>query len=76
MDQGADLDHENQSVHNLGMTTGRPRQFNEEQALEAAMEQFWAVGYEATSLQDLLRVMKLSKSSLYQTFGSKHDLFS
>ncbi len=39
------------------------------------MQQFWQVGYEATSLQDLLNVMGLSKSSLYQTFGNKHRLF-
>ncbi|GJM04409.1 MAG: TetR family transcriptional regulator [marine bacterium B5-7] len=39
------------------------------------MQQFWRAGYEATSLQDLLDVMNLSKSSLYQTYGSKHELF-
>ncbi len=39
------------------------------------MQLFWRQGYEATSLQDLLRATGLSKSSLYQTFGSKHLLF-
>ena len=57
------------------MKAGRPREFKTEQALAAAMQQFWRVGYEATSLQDLLKAMQLSKSSLYQTFGSKHELF-
>ena len=57
------------------MNAGRPREFKTEQALEDAMQQFWRVGYEATSLQDLLEAMHLSKSSLYQTFGSKHELF-
>lgn len=57
------------------MNPGRPREFNTEQALEAAMQQFWRVGYEATSLQNLLDVMKLSKSSLYQAYESKHQLF-
>lgn len=57
------------------MTVGRPREFDIEQALAKATEQFWAYGYEATSLQDLLRVTGLSKSSLYQTFGSKRELF-
>jgi len=49
--------------------------FDPDQALEAAMQQFWRAGYEATSMQDLLKAMQLSKSSLYQTFGSKQDLF-
>lgn len=57
------------------MIYGRPREFDIDRALEAATQQFWAVGYEATSLQDLLKSMSLSKSSLYQTFGNKHELF-
>lgn len=57
------------------MRYGRPREFDIDRALEAATQQFWAVGYEATSLQDLLKTMSLSKSSLYQTFGNKHELF-
>lgn len=39
------------------------------------MHAFWAKGYEATSLQDLLSTTQLSKSSLYQAFGSKQTLF-
>ena len=57
------------------MNARRPREFKTEQVTEAAMQQFWRAGYEVTSLQDLLEVMHLSKSSLYQTFGSKHELF-
>ena len=39
------------------------------------MEQFWAAGYEATSLQQLLEATSLSRSSLYQAFGGKQALF-
>ena len=57
------------------MPAGRPRQFDPSAALTQAMELFWARGYEATSLQELLGATGLSRSSLYQTFGGKHDLF-
>ena len=39
------------------------------------MEVFWAKGYEAASLCDLTEAMGLSKSSFYDTFGGKNDLF-
>jgi len=57
------------------MSVGRPREFDLETVLDAAMREFWRTGYEATSLQDLLSVMRLSKSSFYQTFESKKALF-
>jgi TetR/AcrR family transcriptional repressor of nem operon len=57
------------------MTIGRPRQFNAEKAITQATQQFWRGGYTATSLQDLVDCMGLSKSSLYQSFGNKETLF-
>ena len=54
---------------------GRPREFDEEQVLDAAMKAFWANGYESTSLADLVSVTGLHKGSLYQAFGDKHSLF-
>ncbi len=57
------------------MNLGRPLEFNPEEALDAAVDVFWCKGYEATSMTDLLDAMDLSKSSLYQTFGSKRQLF-
>ncbi len=65
----------NRLVHNSFMAIGRPRQFDADKALSAATEQFWCSGYAATSLQDLLDAMHLSKSSLYQSFGNKTSLF-
>ena len=54
---------------------GRPLEFNPDKVIDSAMEVFWCKGYEATSITDLLEAMNLSKSSLYQTFGSKKQLF-
>ena len=53
----------------------RPREFIEGEALGKAMDVFWSKGYEATSLADLTKAMGLSKSSLYDTFGNKHELY-
>ncbi|WP_433431083.1 TetR/AcrR family transcriptional regulator [Nonomuraea sp. CA-141351] len=54
---------------------GRPRKFEEERAIEAAMRAFWSAGYEATSTQELCAATGLGRSSIYNTFASKHDLF-
>jgi TetR/AcrR family transcriptional repressor of nem operon len=56
-------------------SVGRPREFDEEAALEAAMDAFWQKGYEATSMADLCTCTGLHKGSLYQAFGDKHALF-
>lgn len=53
----------------------RPQEFNTSDVLAAALSVFWAKGYDATSLQDLLSATSLSKSSLYGAFGDKHGLF-
>jgi len=57
------------------MSMGRPLEFDPTLALDAAMQLFWRKGYEASSLQDLLATMGLSKSSFYQTFESKRSVF-
>ena len=55
---------------------GRPKAFDETEALVAAMHYFWEHGYDATSVDDLLKVMGIKKSSFYATFKSKEELFS
>ena len=54
---------------------GRPRQFDEAEVLDRAVEQFWIHGYEATSLNDLIEATGLQKGSIYKAFGDKHNLF-
>ncbi len=55
---------------------GRPKAFDESEALNSAMHYFWEHGYDATSVDDLLKVMGIKKSSFYATFKSKEELFS
>ena len=53
----------------------RSKAFNEEDVLDKAVAVFWAKGYEATSMQDLVEAMGIQRGSLYATFGSKQQLF-
>jgi TetR/AcrR family transcriptional repressor of nem operon len=39
------------------------------------MQLFWRKGYAATSIEDLVDALHLSRSSLYDTFGDKRKLF-
>jgi TetR/AcrR family transcriptional regulator, transcriptional repressor for nem operon len=50
-------------------------EFDPDKAIDIAMEVFWCRGYENTSMTDLLGAMDLSKSSFYQTFGNKRQIF-
>lgn len=55
---------------------GPVKQFNREEALERAMALFWANGYEATSIQELVETMGVNRASLYDTFGNKQSIYN
>lgn len=55
--------------------TGRPRAFDSQQALGRARDLFWARGYAATSIQDLVDELGVQRGSLYAAFGDKRDLY-
>jgi len=54
---------------------GRPLGFDREAALQQAMLLFWKHGYEATSVNDLIKAMGITPPSLYTAFGDKKQLF-
>jgi len=54
---------------------GRPREFDEEEALEKVMELFWHKGYAETSMRDIAAFTGVSHAGIYNTFGDKRDIF-
>ena len=54
---------------------GRPRGYDPEQALAAALGEFRARGYSATSLDNLSSATKMARPSLYAAFGNKLDIY-
>jgi TetR/AcrR family transcriptional repressor of nem operon len=53
----------------------RQKEFNEQEVLEKAVALFWEKGYHASSMQDIVETLGLSRSSIYGTFGDKRALF-
>jgi len=53
----------------------RTKDFDENKVLCKAIQLFWHKGYNATSMQDLVDALGISRSSLYDTYTDKHTLF-
>ena len=54
---------------------GRPRQFDEDEAVMAAMVVFWRKGLAATSLEELAAAMQMNRPSIYNAFGNKEAIY-
>ena len=54
---------------------GRKLEFDYERAIEQATRVFWAKGYSAASMRDLLKAMGIGEGSFYHLFGSKNRLY-
>lgn len=52
----------------------RTREFDTDAAIDAMAKQFWADGYEATGIADLVEATGVGRQSLYGAFGSKKDM--
>lgn len=63
------------SVSCNGCPLARPREFDESKVLDRALQAFWARGYDATSIEDLVDATGLGRASLYGAFGDKEQLF-
>ena len=57
------------------MGHGPPKQFDTEKALETAMQLLWKKGYAATSVGEIQEAIGIGRKSLYDTFGSKRELY-
>jgi TetR/AcrR family transcriptional repressor of nem operon len=57
------------------LAMARPKGFSEREALEKAMDVFWQHGYQRVGMTELLDGMGIARQSLYDTFGSKRQLF-
>ncbi|MFD2937593.1 TetR/AcrR family transcriptional regulator [Spirosoma flavum] len=53
----------------------RTKDFDEQAVLQRAVCLFWEKGYNGTSMQALVDGLGISRSSLYDTFGDKYQLY-
>lgn len=57
------------------MRLGRPKEFGRQETLGKGMQVFWAKGYKAASVHELLEAIDINRGSMYDTFGDKRSLF-
>ena len=62
-------------IQNTARPRGRPRSFDERQALEKAIQVFWSKGYDGVTIDDLVAGMGVGRPSLYAVFGDKRTIF-
>ena len=62
-------------VQNPPKPRGRPRSFDERDALEKATQVFWSKGYDGVTIDDLVAGMGVGRPSLYAVFGDKRAIF-
>ena len=62
-------------IPNTAKPRGRPRNFDEMEALEKATQVFWSKGYDGVTIDDLVAGMGVGRPSLYAVFGGKRTLF-
>ena len=62
-------------IHNTARPRGRPRSFDERDALEKATQVFWSKGYDGVTIDDLVAGMGVGRPSLYAVFGDKRAIF-
>src|ERR1700745_3802212 len=62
-------------VSNNPRSRGRPRSFDEGDALEKATQVFWSKGYDGATIDDLVAGMGVGRPSLYSVFGDKRTIF-
>src|SRR6202142_4450973 len=62
-------------IQNNVRPRGRPRSFDEREALEKATQVFRSKGYDGVTIDDLVAGMGVGRPSLYSVFGDKRTLF-
>lgn len=72
---GGNLEFTIVNAASAGIGMARTREFDDETVVRAARDVFWERGYASTSLAMLQAATGLSRSSLYETYGSKRGLF-